>query len=375
MKCLNPRKRPVTPSAKAAVENAPVQVEVAVPQPVKATVDSSAKVVVENASVPVEVVASEVPHPVKATVTPSAKSVVENVPVQAGFVASEISHPVKATGSQTTNLVVEDAPVSDVSQFVKATVVPGEKSVIENVSVSVSEVAQPVKVVGNDVLQDNNTPAESRLGGGVRPQIKNEAFVVGQGNVPAKSQSVMDSSSVRVEIDHEKKDVSDVDAANFVGAMDRGGAGVKVSEKMPVAQVDPMVTDVIEQITSHVKARVKGGETSIRMELNPGELGQIEVQVKHNAQGISVSFITEQSSTGQLLESQSNQLRQSLKDAGVQLMNLNISQHHQPNREGGGFKQSQPFVQDARRNIPQVEVVEGMQPQRVGSDGEIDYLV
>ena len=111
------------------------------------------------------------------------------------------------------------------------------------------------------------------------------------------------------------------------------------------------------------------------MELNPGELGQIEVQVKHNAQGISVSFITEQSSTGQLLESQSNQLRQSLKDAGVQLMNLNISQHHQPNREGGGFKQSQPFVQDARRNIPQVEVVEGMQPQRVGSDGEIDYLV
>jgi len=351
---------------------------------VKATVDSSAKVVVENASVPVEVVASEVPHPVKATVTPSAKSIVENVPVQAGVVASEISQPVKATSSQTTNLVVEDAPVSDVSQFVKATVVPGEKSVIENVSVSVSEVAQPVKVVGNDVLQDNNTPAESRLGGGVRPQIKNEAFVIDQGNVPTKSQSVMDSSSVRVEIDPEKIDVSklveresvtDVDAANFVGAMDRGGAGVKVSEKMPVAQVDPMVTDVIEQITSHVKARVKGGETSIRMELNPGELGQIEVQVKHNAQGISVSFITEQSSTGQLLESQSNQLRQSLKDAGVQLMNLNISQHHQPNREGGGFKQSQPFVQDARRNIPQVEVVEGMQPQRVGSDGEIDYLV
>ena len=87
-----------------------------------------------------------------------------------------------------------------------------------------------------------------------------------------------------------------------------------------------------------------------------------------------MSFITDQASTGQLMESQVNQLRQSLKDAGVQLANLNINQHGQSNQEGGGFRQSQQFAQSSRRDVPLVED-EGIQPQRVGLTSEIDYLV
>jgi flagellar hook-length control protein FliK len=98
----------------------------------------------------------------------------------------------------------------------------------------------------------------------------------------------------------------------------------------------------------------------------------------HNAQGVSVSFITEQASTGQLIESQVSQLRQSLKEAGVQLANLNISQQHQSHQEGGGFKQGQQFAQTLRRDVPQAEISieERMRPQRIdGLTSEIDYLI
>ena len=152
---------------------------------------------------------------------------------------------------------------------------------------------------------------------------------------------------------------------------------MKAAEKLSANRNDPANMNVIEQITSQVKARIKSGETSISMQLNPGELGKIEVQMTHSAQGVSVSFITEQASTGQLLESQMSQLRQSLKEAGVQLTNLNISQHHQPNQEGGSFKQGQPFVQNPRRDVSQPEEsAERMRPQRLGGQtSEIDYLI
>jgi flagellar hook-length control protein FliK len=165
----------------------------------------------------------------------------------------------------------------------------------------------------------------------------------------------------------------ELESSAAIAGTDKGTAAVDVVKKSSVARVEPMLSDVIEQITSQLKVRIKSGETSIRMNLNPETLGAIEVQMTHSAQGISVSFITEQSSTGQLLESQVSQLRQSLKDAGVQLTNLNISQHQHSNQEGGGFKQSQQFVQTSQRGVPQVD--EAIQPQRVGLTSEIDYLV
>lgn len=93
-----------------------------------------------------------------------------------------------------------------------------------------------------------------------------------------------------------------------------------------------------------MKVRMKGGATSMRLLLNPKELGEIEVQMVRNTQGVSVTFIAEQANTGKMLEIQINQLRQSLKDAVVQLTDLNFSQHDQPKQEGG-FLEAKPAIQ------------------------------
>jgi flagellar hook-length control protein FliK len=152
----------------------------------------------------------------------------------------------------------------------------------------------------------------------------------------------------------------------------------KVVEKLSTTQANPQASEVVQQIMNHIKTGIKNGETSIRLQLNPKELGAIEVHMISNAQGVSVTFFAEQASTGQLLAMQMNQLRQSLQEAGVQLAGLNISQHDQPNQEGGFFKQSPHFGQYSQRDAPQTETAneERMRPARIdGLTSEIDYLI
>jgi hypothetical protein len=247
--------------------------------------------------------------------------------------------------------------------------------------------AEPIlrnKTVKAEAALDVDTAtAENRLGTMNKPQVGGEAFAVVQENAPVGVQSEVAAKSARVGIRSDKKVEAkepdlELGSTGVVAGIEKGIGNVDVVKKSSVAQVDPMAMDVIDQITNQMKVRVQSGETSVRIKLNPEKLGAIEVQMTHSALGISVSFITEQASTGQLLESQVSQLRQSLKDAGVQLANLNISQHQQPNQEGGAFKQGQQFVQNPRRDVPQVETssVERARPQRIdGLTSEIDYLV
>ncbi|MFN8383457.1 MAG: flagellar hook-length control protein FliK [Anaerolineales bacterium] len=298
------------------------------------------------------------------------------------------------------------APENTDQQFVEKTneSISPSMSVARDVKVdakvNIFEVAQPVampfmdqvdEVVLKDeydkvpaLLSEDNATAESHLGALNRPKVKNEAFIVEQKNAPVKIRSEVASQSVRVEIDSNEKATSkdterkpglDLESTGVAAEVSRGAANVKAVEKSLVKQADPKTIDVVGQITSQMKTHIKSGETSIRMKLNPEELGAIEVQVTRNSQGVSVSFIAEQSSTGQLLESQAGELRQSLKDAGVQLTNLNIGQHHQPNQEGGGFRQSQQFVQTSQRDAPQMKTDEDIQTKQDGLTSEIDYLV
>ncbi len=228
-------------------------------------------------------------------------------------------------------------------------------------------------------VSTDNVTAENQPETGNMPKVKGEALVLDQENIPASVKPVDAAQSAEKTSAKEtdKKPALDLESTFTSVGTNKSAVDVKAAEKLSANRIDPANMNVIEQITSQVKARIKSGETSISMQLNPGELGKIEVQMTHSAQGVSVSFITEQASTGQLLESQMSQLRQSLKEAGVQLTNLNISQHHQPNQEGGSFKQGQPFVQNPRRDVSQPEEsAERMRPQRIGGQtSEIDYLI
>jgi len=165
---------------------------------------------------------------------------------------------------------------------------------------------------------------------------------------------------------------------NFVVTEPEKGSMSDAVDEVATGQAKPESIELIEQIISQVKPRFKNGETSMRLKLVPEDLGAIEIQMTSNERGVSLNFVTEQAATAQTLEAQSGQLRQSLKDAGFQLTDLNISQQNQPKQEGGFFRQDRQFVQSPRRSVPQsgTAKVEMMRPQRmIGSTHEIDYLI
>ena len=116
----------------------------------------------------------------------------------------------------------------------------------------------------------------------------------------------------------------------------------------------------------------------MRLQLNPKELGGIEVEMVSSSQGVQVTFFAEQASTGKLLETGLTQLRESLVNSGVQLSGLNISQHGQPDQKGGAFDQNTNFAQYSQRETQQGETIAKETPRvqrSLGQTSEVDYLI
>jgi flagellar hook-length control protein FliK len=117
----------------------------------------------------------------------------------------------------------------------------------------------------------------------------------------------------------------------------------------------------------------------MRLQLNPQELGAIEVEMVSGSRGIQVTFFAEQASTGRLLETQLNQLRDSLVDSGVQLSGLNIGQHNTHGQKGGTFSQqpdaapwpNEIFVEESRTMGTETYTSE----RRFGQSSEVDYRI
>ncbi len=150
------------------------------------------------------------------------------------------------------------------------------------------------------------------------------------------------------------------------------------AENGNMIQARTQAAEVLQQIGHELKLKLQSGPNSIHMQLNPKELGAIDVQMVTDAKGVNVTFFAEQASTGRLLETQISQLRQSLIDSGVQLTGLNISQHGQPDPQGGFSNQNTDFTHYSQSPVTRSEAhteeaSHTVQARRQLS--EVDYLI
>ncbi len=97
----------------------------------------------------------------------------------------------------------------------------------------------------------------------------------------------------------------------------------------PARLAEAQSTEILRQISRQIAGSSNSGNQTIRIQLHPEDLGQIELKIVSTPQGTNVSLVADQSSTGKLLESHLADLRQTLIDAGVQLSNVNIG-HQAP---------------------------------------------
>ena len=98
----------------------------------------------------------------------------------------------------------------------------------------------------------------------------------------------------------------------------------KINE--PARLAEAQTTEILRQISRQVAGLSGTGSQSIRIQLHPEDLGQIDLKITTGSLGTHVTLIADQSTTGKLLETHIDQLKQTLADAGIQMANVHVGQ-------------------------------------------------
>ncbi len=118
----------------------------------------------------------------------------------------------------------------------------------------------------------------------------------------------------------------------------------KINE--PARLAEAQTTEILRQISRQVAGTSGTGSQSIRIQLHPEDLGQIDLRISTSPLGTHVMLIPDQSSTGKLLETHIAELKQTLADAGVQMANVHVGQQSQQQ----SFHDAQYGQNTARQN-------------------------
>jgi flagellar hook-length control protein FliK len=162
------------------------------------------------------------------------------------------------------------------------------------------------------------------------------------------------------------------DQVTFPAEIQAGGSKGSVQSGKPDLSV-------IQQVIDKIQEAVQEGHPSLRMQLNPKNLGAIDLRLVSNGQSVSITMIAEQPGTGQLLEKQMDQLRANLAGAGINLANVNIGHQAANGQQGGGFTREptpERFMEGGR-NTAESQLESGSSPytNRAKTDSRIDYRI
>jgi flagellar hook-length control protein FliK len=136
---------------------------------------------------------------------------------------------------------------------------------------------------------------------------------------------------------------------------------------------------VAQQIIDKIEEAVQQGRTSLRMQLNPKDLGMIDIRLVSQGHSVSITLIAEHAGTSQLLEKQMEQLRANLADAGINLANVNVG-HQSTNGQPGSNLLERPTPEyvleggsDTANSKPESGIVSHL--NRAGMESRVDYRI
>lgn len=95
---------------------------------------------------------------------------------------------------------------------------------------------------------------------------------------------------------------------------------VSVKTEAPVSN-----REVMDQITDSMKTEVRVGESEIRMTLKPESLGEVSLKIVTQNGIVTAQFIAENQRVKEIIESNFNELKESLAEAGVSISELSVS--------------------------------------------------
>jgi flagellar hook-length control protein FliK len=135
-----------------------------------------------------------------------------------------------------------------------------------------------------------------------------------------------------------------VDAQEVNGSFDKaavngGGAtqtmSSNVNSENTIADSSRTISVPVEQIANEVERSLQNGKSTVHIQLHPQDLGTIDIHLSSDAKGVGITIMTEHASTGRLLESQIDSLRQSLDNAGLHQTQIDFGMRGQSGQSDG----------------------------------------
>jgi flagellar hook-length control protein FliK len=84
------------------------------------------------------------------------------------------------------------------------------------------------------------------------------------------------------------------------------------------------LSDAVEQVRATVEMGASQGATTAKIELSPGSLGTITIQLQHTDDGVTAKVLADHAATADTLSQSGDDLRRALQSAGVNLLSLDI---------------------------------------------------
>jgi len=135
--------------------------------------------------------------------------------------------------------------------------------------------------------------------------------------------------------------------------------------------VPPNTVQWSEQISKRITIMNKEGLQSARIQLDPPELGALEIKVKVTSDQVHVGFTSNQPAVREALEAQTPRLREMMEQEGINLADVNVSDQGQ--QPGGGQGSGEQLVEDGAVMNSEVDT-ESSQVSVSQSDSLVDYF-
>ena len=162
-------------------------------------------------------------------------------------------------------------------------------------------------------------------------------------------------------------EITDADAGPQTLFHDVKAAPVKVGD---VYTEQPDQPDVVKQIDTGLAQALEKGESMVRIQLNPENLGSVTVEITRSAEGlIRVALSAHSGETRGLLERHAGELQGMIANRTQQDVEVNV-QHSQEGQQG----QNQQNPYDGRNGSGQGGQEERRQPRREQSGDSRDFM-
>jgi len=200
------------------------------------------------------------------------------------------------------------------------------------------EQAQHIKVVVQNLILENSLQArvyfdrtsallqslgDRRTGGD--PPSRNPAIQVLRGGAEA-ARSVMDGTGALG-----RSSSNDAETGGGFGSLaDKGGAGSSTSRSVEPGLPSRLSESVLRQVTEKMVYLVRNNQHRLRVNLDPPELGRINLNLIVRNNEVRGSIITEKAAVKEALEAQLVQLRENLAQQGLHLESFDIRLHQEP---------------------------------------------